>query len=545
MHEGFIPVRTTLFSVSNKIGLTSFAQELQDIIHNIKLLASGSTAKALAEKGITYTPLIEHTRFPECFGGSVKTLHPSITGGILFRRGLDDAEADQLGIQPIDLVVCNFYDFEKASRQDEVGMEQLTEYMDIGGSTLILSACKNFHNVAVVIDPNDYPTIIKELKENQGHISLNIRKKLAAKAINATADYEAVLAQEFSRRLIGEETQRLSLKQGMRLRNGENPDQYGWVFKFAGQQGIAHASLLSGNELSYNNFEDATTAYEAVQELQRLGLQHGVAIVAHGSICGYATGPNSVTSFQKAWLGDSKSASSIVLAVTSPISENFVPEIKDKSIELILAPIFSAGFIAWAKSEKPNLCLLQVPPGCKPTFLYKHISGGMLLQTPKSRLFPTRSETLFQQAINKVGVVTRKQPHPHQNGIFLFAIAAVNYARSNAIAVVREYAPGYYQVIGIGAGQSSHSDCLRRLAVPKAIDALKEDQNCDAKGILEKCILASDGCFPTEDSIRYAAENGIHYCIQPGGSENDPQVIHAADELGVCMIFTGDHYHSH
>lgn len=553
MDNGLAYIRTALISVTDKTGISELIKGLYKINPDLKVIASGGTAKALNNEQISFIHLKDYTRFPECFEGRVKTMHPLIAGGILFRRGKDDQEANQLGIQPIDLVICNLYDFEDASRKKNIEMDQLIEHMDIGGSTLIRSACKNYKYVVALVDPKDYEPFLNEVKENKGSVSLQTRQQLAIKAMNLSADYEALLAKEFTERLSNGQSHRPMLMNGRKLRYGENPDQEAWVYHFKNQEGIAQASILSGKELSYNNFDDATVAYHAAQELLNQGCKHGTAIIKHGSLCAYSTGITLLKSFQKAWESDSTSAFGSVIAFTSHVFEEMIEEMKTKFIEVIIAPSFDNAFVEWAKASKPNLRLLQLSANSNASFLYKNISGGMLVQTQKNKLFPEPLNTLFKPSNEnqnkKIGVVTKKQPSNNQQGIFAFSIAAVNFTKSNAIAIAREYEPGQFQILSLGAGQPNRVDSLQRLALPKAIENLQKENagqaDYDLKKDLAKCVLASDGFFPFDDSIRKANAMGIKYCIQPGGSMRDQDVIDAADELDMCMIFTGERYFYH
>jgi phosphoribosylaminoimidazolecarboxamide formyltransferase/IMP cyclohydrolase len=469
------------------------------------------------------------------------------------RRGIDDDRANQLEIQPIDLVVCNLYDFAQASLEADRNISELMESMDIGGSTLIRSACKNYVSVTIIVDPNDYPFVLHELQENKGKLSLATRERLAVKGINTSADYEALLAKILTKRLSNEETQRPRFSHGHQLPYGENPDQQAWVYHFDDQEGIAKAEVLTDKPLSFNNYEDATVAYHAAQELLELNAKHGAAIIKHGSLCAYATGQTLSQAFQLAWKGDSKSAYGSVIAFTSPVTEELIPEIKNKFVEVLIAPEYEASFVDWVKKAKPRLRLVRVPNHCKTPFQYKNISGGMLVQTRKEKILSRSKKDLFSSTKagqdKQVGVVSKQTPRPGQKGLFAFGIAAVTFAKSNAVAIVREPSPGNYQLIGMGAGQPNRVDSLQRLAIPKAIENLQEEHGYDPlydpKTDLEKCILASDGFFPFDDSIRYAAKSGIKNCIQPGGSKRDQEVIDAADELAMCMIFTGERYFYH
>lgn len=517
-------MKGVVLSVTNKTGLVEFARSLLELYPDVTLYASGGTAKALGD--IPYVPIQDLTQFPECFGGRVKTLHPKVMGGILYKRGIDDGEAVGLGIPQIDMVVCNLYNFSDAV-EEQLTDDKLIEQMDIGGSTLIRSAIKNYRAVTVVVDPQDYTSVLDELKG--GGVSSALRERLAVKAINLSADYEAAIAEELTRRLASEETRRERLVKGQKLRYGENPDQEGWVYQFAGQEGIAQSEVLSGKALSYNNYDDATVAFNASVSIKDLGPQ-GVAVVKHGNICGYAVAETQQEAFTLAWNGDSKSAFGSIIAFTQPVEEHLIDELQGKFVEVLVAPDFSQRFLDWAAKSKPNLRLLKVPRQGEAKWIYKNISGGMLAQTVKAA---KRGEHR---------VVSSHQPKSDQTQLFDFAVAAVQFGKSNAVALVRQCASGALQLIGIGTGQPNRVDSLERLAIPKALENLKREGSAPT---LEQCVLASDGFFPFDDSVRSAAQYGIKICIQPGGSKNDSQVIEAANELGMCMIFTGERYFTH
>jgi phosphoribosylaminoimidazolecarboxamide formyltransferase/IMP cyclohydrolase len=424
------------------------------------------------------------------------------------------------------MVVCNLYNFaDAAAKADSV--DDLIEEMDIGGSALIRSAVKNHSSVAVVVDPADYSSLLEELK--QGALSLETRRSLAVKAINLSADYDAMIAEELTRRLASTETRRPRFIGGEKLRYGENPDQEGWIYRFPEKSGIAHAEVLGGKQLSYNNYDDATVAFHAAEAIRDLA-PHGVAIIKHGNLCGYAAGADLGEVFESAWEGDPKSAFGSIIALTSEANADLTSHLKGRFIEVIIAPGFSDEFVEWAKRAKPNLRLLKTPQKGTPAWVYKTVSGGILAQTPKT------------PRLNGHQVVTKRQPASNQKPLFAFAIAAVHFGKSNAIAIVRERKPGLYQLLAMGSGQPNRVDSLQRLAIPKAYENLeREGSSAD----LSACVLASDGFFPFDDSVRCAAQHGIRTCIQPGGSNNDPVVIEAADELEMCMIFTGERYFTH
>ncbi len=552
MTEENVQIKTALFSVTDKTDLKEFAIGLLQINPTLQIIASGGTAKVLEEAGVSIIPIEQYTGFPECFDGRVKTLHPNIEGGILYRRGEHEAEAEELGIKAIDLVVCNLYQFEEAAKNKEMSFNELIEFMDIGGSTLIRAGIKNQAHVAVVTDPSDYKSILGELQKNSGELSSDTRRKLAVKAMNLSASYESTIANEFTTRESGEEVKRPNLRQGQKLRYGENPDQKAWKYEVEGSLGIAQAKVIAGKEPSYNNYEDANVAYGATQELVKLNAKYGVSVIKHGSLCGFATGESVEEAFVRAWEGDSKSAFGSVISFTSEADESLISHLKGKFVEVIIAPKYSSAFVAWAKEKRPNLRLLEAPEVLESPLVYKNLSGGMLVQTQKE-LKATQLDALLHPAKNqenqRMGVVTKRQPEDGSFGKYAFALAAVNFAKSNASVIVREWKNGYYQLIGVGSGQPNRVDSLHRLALPKAIENLTnenyEASNYNPKCDLAECVLATDGFFPFDDSIRHAAEFGIRYCVQPGGGKRDEEVIQAADELDLCMVFTGERYFTH
>ena len=528
-------MRRALISVTDKTGLETFSQGLRRLFPKIEILASGGTAKALEDAGVCPVYISAKTKFPECFGGRVKTLHPAILGGILQRRGVDDQEAVDLNISPIDLVVCNLYRFDPDKK-----MEELADSMDIGGSTMIRASSKNFSSVAIVVDPNDYPGILEELTE-LGELSQPTRLGLAVKAMQMSADYEGRIAAAFAAQ--GKISQ-IRLENERKLSYGENPDQEGWIYSFPGEEGIASAKILGGKSLSYNNYEDASQAFFALQRIA--DSKPASAIVKHGGLCGFATGKNLAQAFRKAWDGDSKSAYGSIVALSQEVEEAFSEELKSRFIEVLLAPSFSPAFLAWAAITKPSLRLLQVRFDALSNRLYRGISGGLLVQTAKKELLPPSNAWMQPLGAHKTGTATKRQPRPDQAGLFRFCLAAVQSVKSNAIVLAREYEPSFYQLIGAGGGQPNRIDSLQRLALPKAIENLqRETGKEDVREALGQLVLGSDGFFPFADSIQAAADAGIQFFIQPGGSIRDPEVIEEADRRGLCMIFTGQRYFSH
>lgn len=445
------------------------------------------------------------------------------------------------------MVVCNFYDFLGAVDKG-VSTEELIEAMDIGGPTLVRAAAKNYTSVAVVVDPADYSAIVTEITECGG-ISLATRQRLAVKAIRLCADYDTLIASTLGQRLLGEETQTLALCQGTKLRYGENPDQEGWVYRIMGQKGIAGAEVLGGKALSYNNYEDAHHAHRAAQDLWKMGNnKQGVAIIKHGGLCGYAYGGTAEDCFERAWMADDKSAFGSVIAFTQLVQENIRTMLKDRFVELLIAPDFTLEAQLWLKEHRPRLRLLKLPFPCKQSRQYRSISGGVLVQTPKDS--PLSSlDRLFQRTQSGVGTVSSTMAPREKWGLFLFAQLAVCHTKSNAVVIARESSPGSYETLSIGAGQPNRVDSLERLALPKAFDQLKRefgaDPEFDYHSVLADCVLASDGFFPFADSIASAAAAGIGYCIQPGGSLRDQEVTAEAERHGMCMVLSGNRAFTH
>ncbi|MBB64713.1 MAG: bifunctional phosphoribosylaminoimidazolecarboxamide formyltransferase/IMP cyclohydrolase PurH [Waddliaceae bacterium] len=545
--EKIVHIQTVLMSVSDKRGLVDFAKRLLQINPKLQIIATGNTAKTLQAAGCSITLIEDYTKFPECFNGRVKTLHPKIEGGILFRRGVHDAEAETLDIQAIDMVLCNLYDFASAAQDKEMAVDDLIEQMDIGGSTLIRSSAKNHRSVSIVVSPEDYQGILNELGE-KGGITQKTRERLAVKAVNLSADYEALIAQEFSRRLGGEETRRICLHNGKALRYGENPDQDAWVFSVKGQKGVVEADVLNGKPLSYNNLEDASIAFRAAQELYLMGFAYSVAVVKHGGICGYASGQNEESCFESAWAGDPKSAFGSVIACGHELTDKMIPCLSKRFVELLIAPSFSETLLKWIAEKKPNLRVLRVDFDEKAEESSKSISGGVLVQTTKKASLEEKLQKLMEQGKETdSGVMTRRIPTEIDSKLLGFSLAAVKYVKSNALALTRKDREGNCQVLSVGGGQPNRIDSLERLAIPKAIENLEAEygESINLQEELGRCLLASDGFFPFADSIEYAASVGIRHIVQPGGSVRDAEVLEAANRYDMSMIFTRERYFTH
>jgi len=510
-----------LISVSDKSGLVEFAQQLLDI--GFKLLSTGGTRKQLVQAGLAVTRVSEHTGFPEIMDGRVKTLHPRIHGGILGRG--QDAEVMQLqDIPAIDLVVVNLYPFESVTANDDCSLENAIENIDIGGPAMVRAAAKNHARVTVVVDPGDYETISTELVTN-GVVSAQTRFELATKAFAHTARYDGLVAAYLSR---GDSTAAQVLPKYITpqfhatqdLRYGENPHQAAAFYTESGgtPRGIAAARQLQGKALSYNNINDADAALECVQQFTE---HPACVIVKHANPCGVALGSNNTEAYLNAFATDPVSSFGGIIAFNHALDKETASAIIDKQfVEVVIAPAFSDDALK-AFIAKPNVRLLlsnreQGIAGLH----YQRVSGGLLVQ----------QKDMGQVDRQDCRCVTEREPTEHEWAALLFAWKVVRMAKSNAIV----YAASD-RTLGVGAGQMSRVDSAR-IARWKAADADLD---------LSDSAMASDAFFPFRDGIDMAAKAGVRAVIQPGGSMRDEEVIAAADELGIAMVFTGMRHFRH
>ncbi len=557
-------VRRALISVSDKTGIVEFATALADL--GIEIISTGGTAKTLSEKGIPVIPIEKVTGFPEMMDGRVKTLHPKIHGGLLGLRDNPEhaKQAGDMEIEWIDLVVVNLYPFETTVAKEGVGVEEAVENIDIGGPTMLRSAAKNYKHVAVVTDPADYDGILDEIRQ-RGEVAPETKKILASKVFRSTAEYDSAIDRYLSHGFVGEDIQRLHYNQGQALRYGENSHQKATFYIDASckESSVANAEILHGKEMSYNNYMDADAALEAVKDLAG---QAGVAVIKHTNPCGYAVGESSGEALQRAWAGDPISAFGSVIACNTKVDMVFAEflkgknvthigyivkegrmlpqEVPSKFVEVIIAPEFDAAALALLSKTKA-LRILKVGTldgkDVEP-HTFRKITGGMLRMERDLAVWE-RFET-----------VTQKPFDESKKRLAEFTVKACKHTKSNAIVLGREYRPGFYQVIGMGAGQPNRVDSLRKLALTKAMENLQieYDQNhpdvsfetyCQQQ--LGEMVLASDAFFPFDDTVRVAAEHGIRYIVQPGGSKRDEDSIKACDEMGVAMAMTGMRHFRH
>ena len=521
-------VQRAILSVTDKTGLVDFARQLSALA--IELVSTGGTAKLLRDSSIVVKDISELTGFPEMLDGRVKTLHPKVHGGILHRREnpAHQAAVAEHGILPIDMVVVNLYAFEKTASKPDVTFDELIENIDIGGPSMIRSAAKNFHDVAVVTSPADYTAIAEELARSGGKLSLETKWTLARKAFATTAAYDSAIASTLERipdvhnfrvppaNESFPQTLRLSFQKIHDLRYGENPHQKAAMYSDGSGVGVANARQIQGKELSYNNIVDLQAAWDLAQEFNEPEFDEPVcAIIKHTNPCGTAVGQTLAEAYKRALECDPASAFGGVIGVNRPIDGEAAEEMHKLFLEVIAAP----GFDESAKARfatKKNLRLMEVAAAPQ-KWVLKNISGGILLQDADSRPL---------QEVN-LKVVTQRAPTPEETRALLFAWKVCKHVKSNAVVYALDG-----QTVGIGAGQMSRVDAAK-------IGAMK------AQLPLKGTVAASDAFFPFPDGVEEIAKAGATAIIQPGGSQRDHEVIAAADRLGLAMIFTGVRHFRH
>ncbi len=535
--------KTALISVSDKSGLLEFAHGLAAL--DYRILSTGGTLKFLSENGIPAMAISEYTGSPEILDGRVKTLHPKIHGGILSIRDNEAhlAAMKANGIEGIDIVAVNLYPFRETVAKPDVSLEEAIENIDIGGPAMLRSSAKNYRFVTVICDPVDYTTVVAELRR-EGSTSPQTRQKLALQAFRHTADYDSAIDEFLSLRFSGAPSLRLSFEEGKPLRYGENDHQKATFYleknvAAAKERNLGGAKQLHGKELSYNNLVDADAALEAVRELHDVP---AVAIIKHMNPCGFATGKTLDLAFEAAWEGDPVSAFGSVIAVTRQVDLATAEKLKGRFVELLVAPGFAPEALEYLQKKSKDIRLLDIGTlsPSQNRKVYKHILGGMLVQDRDVELYrkwecPTK--LAFPMALKGLGV---------------FTWTACKHVKSNAIVIGQEYAPGQYQLLGMGPGQPNRIDSNVKLCQPRARENLCKQ--AEIKGLdvevyiresLANCVMASDAFFPFDDNVIAAHEGGIRYIIQPGGSLRDPEVIATADRLGVSMVFTGTRHFRH
>ncbi|MFN2525157.1 MAG: bifunctional phosphoribosylaminoimidazolecarboxamide formyltransferase/IMP cyclohydrolase [Actinomycetota bacterium] len=504
-------IERALISVSDKSGLVELARRLTAA--GVEILSSGGTASELQAAGVPVRKVAEVTGAPEILGGRVKTLHPKIHGGILADRSKAEHLADlaEQGIDPIDLVVCNLYPFERTVERSGLSDEDAVEQIDIGGPAMVRAAAKNFHSVAVVVDPRRYDEVVDRI-EMDGEIPLDVRRGLALEAFSHTAAYDAAIfryfadEEEFPDRLV------LSGTKVLDLRYGENPHQTAAFYRLGRiPRGLAAAAQLHGKELSFNNILDSDAAWRLVTELEGAG----AAIIKHSNPCGVAIGTSIAQAYARALECDRTSAFGGIVALNRPCDQKTAEAIAEIFTEVVMAPEYSKAALDVLRAKKNlRILMLTEPPPIDPDL--RAVSGGLLVQSPDPR-----------DGAEDAKVVTRVEPTPEQWADLRFAWIVAKHVKSNAIVLAKDQ-----MAVGVGAGQMSRVEATE-LAARRAGERA------------EGTACASDAFFPFRDGLDAAVAAGARAVIQPGGSVRDDEVIAAADEHGIPMVFTGRRHFRH
>jgi phosphoribosylaminoimidazolecarboxamide formyltransferase / IMP cyclohydrolase len=519
-----IPVRRALLSVSDKAGVLELARELTR--RNVELLSTGGTAKLLAENQIPVREVSSYTGFPEIMDGRVKTLHPRIHGGLLGRRGTDDAVMAKHDIPPIDLLVVNLYPFARTVARPDASYADAIENIDIGGPAMLRAAAKNHASVLVAVDPADYPVVLDELRAHEGATTAETRARLAAKAFAHTAAYDAMVARYLTGGQSGTAgafpgSLSLFYEKAQDLRYGENPHQQAAFYRdpAAGAASVATARVLQGKDLSFNNLADADTAVECVRQFD----EPACVIVKHANPCGVAVAESIGAAYELAYRTDPTSAFGGIIAFNRELDARTAGSIVGRQfVEVIAAPRVGAEALQ-VLGGKPNVRMLatgDLVPAPAAELEHRSIVGGLLTQTRDTGAITARD----------LKIVSRRQPTQAEIDDLLFAWRVCKFVKSNAIVYARDRA-----TVGVGAGQMSRVYSSRVAAMKAA------DEKLDVKG----AVMASDAFFPFRDGLDVAAEYGIRAVVQPGGSKRDDEVIAAADQHGIAMVFTGMRHFRH
>lgn len=516
-------ITRALISVSDKTGIVEFARALSE--RKVEILSTGGTARLLTENEVPVIEVSEHTGFPEMMDGRVKTLHPKIHGGILGRRGTDDAVMRENEIDPIDIIVVNLYPFEQTVANPDCDLPTAIENIDIGGPTMLRAAAKNHKDVAVVVDAADYARVLEEMDSNNGAVTASTRFDLAVKTFEHTSSYDGAIANYLGARL-GDEpaafprTINLQYQQVQTMRYGENPHQKAAFFVERDQPEacISTAKQLQGKELSYNNIGDTDAALECIKQYEE---GPACVIVKHANPCGVALGSSLLESYDRAYSTDPESAFGGIIAFNQELDAETAQAIVDRQfVEVIIAPKISAAAMEVVSSKK-NVRLLECGEWTAEALHrqdFKRVNGGLLVQDADLQLN------------NELKVVTKRQPTEKEMQDLLFTWRVAKFVKSNAIVYGKNN-----MTIGVGAGQMSRINSAR-IAAFKA-----EHAGLEVPG----SVMASDAFFPFRDGLDNAASVGIRAVIQPGGSMRDEEVIAAADEHDIAMVFTGMRHFRH
>ncbi|MGE8288258.1 MAG: bifunctional phosphoribosylaminoimidazolecarboxamide formyltransferase/IMP cyclohydrolase [Stenotrophomonas sp.] len=527
MSADLLPVRRALLSVSDKTGLVELARALA--ARNVELLSTGGTAKAIRDAGLPVTDVSDVTGFPEMMDGRVKTLHPLVHGGLLGRAGTDDAVMAEHGIAPIDLLVLNLYPFESVTAKADCTLADAVENIDIGGPAMLRSAAKNFARVAVATSPDQYDALLGELNAHDGKLSAAKRFELSVAAFNRVAQYDAAISNYLS--AVSDTTAAVPVREEypaqmnstfvkvMDLRYGENPHQSGVFYRdlWPVPGTLATFVQLQGKELSYNNLADADAAWECVRQFD----VPACVIVKHANPCGVAVAADVGAAYEMAYNTDPTSAFGGILAFNRTLDAATAKAILDRQfVEVLIAPDYEPAALEYA-TKKANVRVLRIPAGeARNNYDTKRIGSGLLIQSADNRGMTT----------DELKTVTQRAPTTAELRDLLFAWRVAKYVKSNAIVYAKDE-----RTIGVGAGQMSRVYSARIAGIKAA----------DAGLVVPGSVMASDAFFPFRDGLDAAAEAGITAVIQPGGSMRDAEVIAAADEHGIAMVFTGVRHFRH
>lgn len=525
-------IRSALLSVSDKNGIVAFAKALHD--QGIKLISTGGTAKLLAENNLPVVEVSTLTKFPEMLDGRVKTLHPMVHGGLLARRDFPQhmTALKEHGIDTIDMLVINLYPFNETVAKADCSFEDAVENIDIGGPAMLRAAAKNHQDVTVLISPDDYAPVLAEIKANNNTVSYKTNLALAKKVFAHTAQYDGAIANYLSAlgddldhksRSAFPETLHLAFEKVQEMRYGENPHQSAAFYRdiYPVDGALANYKQLQGKELSYNNIADADAAWECVKSFTGdVGGAAACVIIKHANPCGVAVGANALEAYQKAFKTDPSSAFGGIIALNTLCDGAAAEAISKQFVEVLIAPSFSEEARA-IFAAKQNVRLLEIPLGAAfNTFDFKRVGGGLLVQSPDAK----------NVLENEMRVVSKRLPTPSEMHDMMFAWRVAKFVKSNAIVYC---ANG--MTLGIGAGQMSRVDSARMASI-KA-----ENAGLSLKG----SAVASDAFFPFRDGLDVVVNGGASCAIQPGGSMRDDEIIAAANEHGIAMIFTGTRHFRH
>lgn len=535
-----IPIKRALISVSDKTGVVDLALALQ--AQGCEIISTGGTQRQLREAGIETTDISKVTGNPEAFGGRMKTISFNIESALLYDRVRDAEEAASLGIQPIDLVVCNLYPFEQVLKQG-ADFETLIENIDIGGPTMIRAAAKNFKYVTTLTRPSDYAAFLEEFGQQEGATTYAFRKQCMTSAFNHTADYDSLIATTMDQEQ-AVHSLRLRFEQGTALRYGENSHQQAQFYREGGaENSLFDLDVLHGKALSFNNILDINGALEAIREAKR----PACSVIKHSNPCGLCEGDEQAQLLQHAWAGDPISAFGSIIAFNRVVERETVEffnlghedRSQRKFVEVVVAPDFTPDALTYLQQHK-NLRIIRFDVGqLQPKVDYRYFNGSLLAQDANNHLY------------NKLEVVTEKTVAMEvEQPLVEFGLRAIKTIKSNSIAIVR-FIDGYAQLLGMGAGQPNRL-VATQLAVQKSRENLHNeytgaDSDFEAYVAAElgQAWLISDAFFPFADNVELAAEAGLCKIVQPGGSIRDKSVIQRCNELEVAMVFTGTRHFKH